>query len=154
MIVCDGGNTINYSLIIHHVNFDHPLQAYPCQCIEGVESSSYWGRDSSSLSPHGILTLMNWLVTRKSSSIACKNFKFYTSVSSNSQYSAQMKLSKIYLHRILYISLCHMSSPKYKVAWKQRIERNDSTHSTKLRCGVLPLYIYLSRKTYCTSSFF
>lgn len=126
-----------YHWIVHHVHFDYPIQAYPYQCIEGVESSSYRGWDSSSLSPHSILTLMNSRIIRKWSSIACKTFKFYTSASSNSQYSAQMKPSKIYRHKISFISLCHMSSPKYKVVWKQQIERNDSTHSTKLRCGVV-----------------
>jgi len=52
---------------------------------------------------NSILTLMRFLGTRISSWIACKTFKSYTNASSNSQYSAQTKRSKIYLHRISYI---------------------------------------------------
>ena len=47
-----------------------------------------------------------------------------------------------------------MSSPKCKVAWNNGTTQSDSIQSTKLRCGVRSLYICISRKTYCTSSFF
>ena len=42
-----------------HVNLDHPIQAHPYWCIQGVESSSNRGWDSSSLSP---IALWYWWI--------------------------------------------------------------------------------------------